>query len=181
MAELLSGSKTPTPYAAPRGLSTRPRVEEAGGAGGRPSRTHIFCGASPKRKPRVSWPERDDGTRPSKECGPGRAPPGPAGLRPAQPKCGSGGAEDATLALADRHPLRVEVFHERDGVLAADAEQVLDVRGPDFLLLLEVGDDLVADVLERGGVEEERFLDAHEPAVGDQELEQLVLLVALDA
>src|SRR6266545_509294 len=74
-------------------------------------------------------------------------------------------AEHPPLALAHRHPLGVEVFHQRDGVLAADAQQILHVARPDVLPLPQMADDLVLDFSERLGMEVERLLDPNQPPV----------------
>src|SRR5574341_1655461 len=73
-------------------------------------------------------------------------------------------AQDPPLADPDGDAPGVEELEQRDGVLAGDAEQVLDVAGTDLLAVAEEPDQLLLDRLEHPGVEEERFLDADEPA-----------------
>src|SRR5437588_5701897 len=90
---------------------------------------------------------------------------------------GLGPAQDPTLALARGHPAPVEVLEEGDGVLARDAEEILDIARADLLLLTQEGDDLLLDQGERLGVEEERLLHAKEPLALDEHAEELVFLV----
>src|SRR5437899_9256941 len=109
----------------------------------------------PSRTPCVVWGE---GGRPG---GPGR----PA--LAAQP---SSAAQYATLALAHGDALGVEVLHQRDRILAGDAQEVLHVAGADLLLLLEIRDELGLDDPERLGMEVERLLDPHQPPFGHEQL-----------
>src|SRR5215475_7704403 len=115
-----------------------------------------------------SFPVRDDPhpTRPVTCC---------------QRRQGSTASQHPALALAHRDALAVEILHQRDGVFARDAQEVLHVAGTDLLLLLEVADQLVLDGPESLGVEVERLLGSHQTTLGHQELEELVTLVSFHA
>src|SRR5213593_4211473 len=62
--------------------------------------------------------------------------PGPR--RPALAAQRSSAAQHPTLALPHGDALGVEVLHQRDRILAGDAEEVLHVARADLLLLLEI-------------------------------------------
>src|SRR6266436_6292802 len=92
-----------------------------------------------------------------------------------------GPPQDPALAHPHGDATPVEVLEERDGVLARDPEQVLDVGGADVLALPQERDQLLLDRFQRLRVKEERLLDPYQPLALDQHLKQLVLLVAGDA
>jgi len=69
----------------------------------------------------------------------------------------------------------------RDGVLPADPEKVLDVGQGRSPSSPSGGYHLVADLWRAAAWKKSGLFHAQEPSVGDEQLEELVLLRALDA
>src|SRR5262249_12902310 len=87
-------------------------------------------------------------------------------------------AQDTPFADARGHPPLIEEFEERYRIFSRNAQQILDVARPDLLALAQERHELGLDGVERLRMEEERLLDPHELAGLDENLEQLMLLVA---
>src|SRR5262245_41144300 len=89
-------------------------------------------------------------------------------------------AQDTSLTHTGGDAAAIEVLQQRDGILARDPQQILDVARSDVLSLAQERDELFLDGVEGRGVKEERLLHADQPSTIQQDLEQFMLLPALE-